>query len=126
MARDSKELAAASKRDSSAMKVIAVLTALFLPGTCIAVSVEGAPRKGVLSSDSKCPRAQTLFAMPILNWNAFSMRDVMTSHFWLYWAVTIPLTIVVMAIVGAYGLVQARENRRAADKARKNAGIWQV
>ncbi|KAF2242533.1 hypothetical protein BU26DRAFT_524137 [Trematosphaeria pertusa] len=104
MARDSKELAAASKRDSSAMKVIAVLTALFLPGTCIA----------------------TLFAMPILNWNAFSMRDVMTSHFWLYWAVTIPLTIVVMAIVGAYGLVQARENRRAADKARKNAGIWQV
>jgi hypothetical protein len=38
MARDSKELAEASKRDSAAMKIIAVLTTLFLPGTFIAVS----------------------------------------------------------------------------------------
>jgi len=38
MARDSKEVAEASKRDSSAMKIIAVLTTLFLPGTFIAVS----------------------------------------------------------------------------------------
>lgn len=37
IARDSKELAEASKRDSSSMKIIAVLTTLFLPGTFIAV-----------------------------------------------------------------------------------------
>jgi Mg2+ and Co2+ transporter CorA len=37
LAKDSRELAAASKQDSSAMKIIAVLTTLFLPGTFIAV-----------------------------------------------------------------------------------------
>jgi hypothetical protein len=39
IARDSKELAAASKRDSAAMKIIAVLTTVFLPGTFISVSL---------------------------------------------------------------------------------------
>jgi hypothetical protein len=37
LAKDSKELAHASKQDSSAMKIIAVLTTLFLPGTFLAV-----------------------------------------------------------------------------------------
>jgi hypothetical protein len=39
LSKDSKELAAASKRDSSAMKIIAFLTTLFLPGTFVAVSL---------------------------------------------------------------------------------------
>jgi Mg2+ and Co2+ transporter CorA len=37
LAADSKQIAAASKRDSSAMKTIAVLTMLFLPATFVAV-----------------------------------------------------------------------------------------
>jgi hypothetical protein len=37
LAKDSKEIAAASKRDSSAMKIVAVLTTFFLPGTFMAV-----------------------------------------------------------------------------------------
>ena len=36
--KDTKEVAAASKRDSSAMKTIAVLTMVFLPGTFVSVS----------------------------------------------------------------------------------------
>lgn len=39
LAADSREIAAASKRDSSAMKGIAFLTMVFLPGTYIAVSI---------------------------------------------------------------------------------------
>jgi hypothetical protein len=38
IAKDSKELAEASKRDSAAMKIIAVLTTIFLPATFLAVS----------------------------------------------------------------------------------------
>jgi hypothetical protein len=38
LAKDSKEIAAASRRDSSAMKIVAVLTTAFLPGTFMAVS----------------------------------------------------------------------------------------
>ena len=37
IALDSKEIAAASKRESSTMKIVAVLTTIFLPGTFIAV-----------------------------------------------------------------------------------------
>jgi phosphoglucomutase len=37
VARESKEVAVASKQDSSAMKIIAFLTTIFLPGTYIAV-----------------------------------------------------------------------------------------
>ena len=37
IAADSRALAAASRRDSSAMKTIAVLTMAFLPGTFVAV-----------------------------------------------------------------------------------------
>lgn len=61
--------------------------------------------------------------MPILNWNALSMSDVMTNHFWLYWAVAVPLTVLVMTIVAAYGFGQAREKQKAAEKARNSAGF---
>ena len=37
VASDSAQIAVASKRDSSAMKTIALITALFLPGTFVAV-----------------------------------------------------------------------------------------
>lgn len=37
LAKDSREMAVASKQDSSAMKIIALLTTFFLPGTFIAV-----------------------------------------------------------------------------------------
>lgn len=37
LGKDTKEIAAASKRDSSAMKTIAVLTMVFLPGTFVSV-----------------------------------------------------------------------------------------
>ncbi len=40
VATDSKEIAAASRRDSAVMKIIAALGALFLPGTFIAVSAK--------------------------------------------------------------------------------------
>jgi len=38
LARTSTEIAMAAKRDSSSMKVIAVLTTLFLPGAFVGVS----------------------------------------------------------------------------------------
>jgi hypothetical protein len=38
MSRLQTDIAGASKRDSSAMKIIAILTTLFLPGTFVSVS----------------------------------------------------------------------------------------
>lgn len=60
--------------------------------------------------------------MPLFNWSAVSMRKVMTEHFWIYWAVTGPLTILVMGIVTAFAIYQARQNKAATEYARKTAG----
>ncbi|KAL3487814.1 hypothetical protein BJX62DRAFT_240650 [Aspergillus germanicus] len=62
LAKDSKEIAAASKRDSSAMKIVAVLTTVFLPGTFMA----------------------TIFAMPLFDWSETSINHVANKHFWIY------------------------------------------
>jgi len=89
IARDSAELVAASKRDSSAMKIIAFLTTIFLPGTFIS----------------------SFFAMPLFDWDAESSRGIVTPHFWVYWAVTIPLTLLTMVIIALWIQVQERKRK---------------
>ncbi|CCC13229.1 hypothetical protein SMACR_09370 [Sordaria macrospora] len=69
----SRDFAAAAHRDSSAMKSIAILTMLFLPGMFFAA----------------------LFAMPYFG--SFNQPR----HFVMYWAFTIPATVVTFAIWAA-------------------------
>ncbi|KAF2812177.1 uncharacterized protein BDZ99DRAFT_347708, partial [Mytilinidion resinicola] len=71
IARDSRMIAAESKRDSTSMKTIAVVTMTFLPGTFIAA----------------------IFSMPMFQWDATSPTDVVNKRFWVYWSITIPLTL---------------------------------
>ena len=59
--------------------------------------------------------------MPLFNWNASSVHHVMSNHFWIYWAVTLPLTSLVMAVVTVFAILQARNNRADVDKARQSA-----
>lgn len=70
--------------------------------------------------------SQTFFSMPILDWRALSMGKVMTKHFWVYWAIAIPLTVAAILIVGAYGMVQERRKRDAARNARNISGLKEV
>lgn len=74
LAEDSRTLASAAKRDSSSMKTIAAVTVVFLPGTFVA----------------------SLFAMSMFNWDAADSSPVLSRRFWIYWAVTLPLTAVVV------------------------------
>ncbi|KAI0843178.1 hypothetical protein F5Y06DRAFT_257110 [Hypoxylon sp. FL0890] len=67
------ELTRAAKIDSSSMKVIAVMTMIFLPGTFFA----------------------TLFAVPSLHWDN---TDVVGENFWMYWAFTIPFTVLIVIL----------------------------
>lgn len=76
MAADSRQVAIASKRDSSAMKTIAVLTIAFLPCTAVAAIFSMDPFMS-LSPDGKIE---------------------ISPMFWLYWTISIPLTIGVIAI----------------------------
>jgi Mg2+ and Co2+ transporter CorA len=67
LAAISRDIAAATKEDGSAMKTISIMTMLFLPATFFAA----------------------LFSMPSLGWG---------DKFWLYWAITVPSTVLVFSI----------------------------
>ncbi|KAI9712334.1 MAG: hypothetical protein M1820_001547 [Bogoriella megaspora] len=70
-------IASSSKKDSIAMMTFTFITALFLPGTFIA----------------------TLFSMSMFAWQAIandSGQRVVSTNFWIYWVITVPLTIAVM------------------------------
>ena len=60
-----------SKRDNLSMMTIAAITMVFLPGTFVA----------------------SFFAMPVLDWEPVKGHHVVNSRFWIYWVVTVPLTI---------------------------------
>lgn len=98
VAEYSADIAVASKRDSSAMKSISLLTMFFLPGTF--VSVCNSIRMKISRRLSICIKftEQTLFAMPLFDWSAGSVSAIATRHAWIYVAVTLPLTIFVLII----------------------------
>ncbi|TFB05624.1 hypothetical protein CCMA1212_002027 [Trichoderma ghanense] len=100
LAKDSKEMAVASKQDSSAMKIIALLTTFFLPGTFIA----------------------SFFAMPLFDWSEPTLSRVANRHFWVYWAVTGPLTVTIMAGVMAWAVWHNRYVERLQSRARDSVG----
>ncbi len=66
-------IAKSAKKDSTSMKAIAIMTMVFLPGTFFAA----------------------LFAIPSLQWDA---SPVIQGSFWVYWAFSIPSTLVVFAV----------------------------
>ncbi|KAF1815705.1 hypothetical protein P152DRAFT_455421 [Eremomyces bilateralis CBS 781.70] len=68
-------IALETKKDSSAMKAIAALTIVFLPGTFVA----------------------TVFSMNIFDWSGGEGAEPrMSKYIYVYWIVTIPLTLLVM------------------------------
>ena len=58
--------------------------------------------------------------MPILDWNADRASTVVTPHAWLYLAVTLPLTVLVLSVWVGWVLVSERMHRETDEKARAN------
>ncbi|KFY25873.1 hypothetical protein V493_04399 [Pseudogymnoascus sp. VKM F-4281 (FW-2241)] len=92
MAGEQRKLAHASKRDSGAQKTIALLGALFLPGAFLA----------------------SMFSMSFFNFqngvvDSNPEGPIVSGSFWIYWAVTIPLTLF---IVGMWHYWERRKERR--------------
>ncbi|KAF2103587.1 hypothetical protein NA57DRAFT_53103 [Rhizodiscina lignyota] len=84
MARDSTRMAWNAGRDSTSMKILAFITAIFLPATFVA----------------------TFFSMTFFNWqgggggggggNNNQQPAVLSNQFWIYWVVAAPLTFVTL------------------------------
>lgn len=82
----SKRIAEDARRDSSAMKMVAVVTMVYLPGTFVA----------------------TCFSMEIFQWSAPAASDVVSPRIWLYFLFTAVLTIVT---IGSYATWIWRQER---------------
>ena len=98
MAGEQRKLAHASKRDSGAQKTIALLGAVFLPGAYLAsvfsmtfFNFQNASSSSGSSSGSS-PDNSTSLSQDNSN------PPVVSSQFWIYWAVTIPMTIIIVLI----------------------------
>jgi hypothetical protein len=94
MAGEQRKLAHASKRDSSAMKTISLLGAIFLPGAYMA----------------------SVFSMTFFNFQT-SDGPVLSPKFWVYWVITVPLTIGIVAFWYVY------EKRREAIYDKEDADL---
>ena len=90
--RDSRDMRA----DSQAMKVIAMMTMLFLPVTAVA----------------------TVCGSNFVTYDQSTGRVGLAVNFGLFWAVTLPLTLIVFV---AYGVSYAKWRGRV-DKWRRNVG----
>ncbi|KAI0182069.1 hypothetical protein GGR52DRAFT_66439 [Hypoxylon sp. FL1284] len=109
-------MAVASTRDSSSMKALAVITAIFLPGEYIG----------------------TLFGVSMFDWESGTAADaalgddapagyphpVVMPSFWIYWAFTLPLTLVIVAGWRAWWVNQDRYFRRHLSVDLSNERYW--
>lgn len=115
-------MAVASSRDSSSMKALAVITAIFLPGEFMS----------------------SLFGMGIFDWqgdNGASSANgtggdsrsgssdsdndpVVGVDFWIYWAITIPLTILILVLWRAWWVGQDRYFRKHLSKELSEERYW--
>ena len=79
------------------MKTLAAVTVAFLPGTFVAA----------------------FFAMPLFDWDAVGDGTVVSERFWVYWAVTVPLTVVTLVVWVFWTKRQARMHRVSEKRARE-------
>ncbi|KAI4599574.1 hypothetical protein KJ359_002021 [Pestalotiopsis sp. 9143b] len=95
-------VAHATGLDSTAMKVLAIVTVVFLPPSFIA----------------------TLFSMSMFNWQSSESTsdngsEIVASNFWIYWVTTVPLTLVILV---AYRLWWRKQKAIYAEKYEAKTG----
>ncbi|KAK7430876.1 hypothetical protein QQZ08_002666 [Neonectria magnoliae] len=114
-------MAVASSRDSSSMKALAVITAIFLPGEFLG----------------------SLFGMSMFDWLGPDEEDSASGSggdstpgvgnvsrfgqsFWVYWATAIPLTLFILFVWRAWWVTQDRYFRRHLSRELSEERFWTV
>jgi hypothetical protein len=77
-----------NRRDAAAMKTVTLLTAAFIPGTFIA----------------------TIFSLRFFNYQ--TSTPTISKHFWIYWAVMIPLSGLVVAFWYVWERIKEKDNHQ--------------
>ncbi|KAH7163316.1 hypothetical protein B0J13DRAFT_34805 [Dactylonectria estremocensis] len=112
-------MAVASSRDSSAMKALAVITAIFLPGEFLG-SLFGMSMFDWLGPDEEDGDnpSSTASTTGVGNVKRFGQS------FWVYWAVAIPLTVFILVVWRAWWVAQDRYFRRHLSQELSEERFW--
>ncbi|KAL4729978.1 hypothetical protein ACLX1H_002007 [Fusarium chlamydosporum] len=112
-------MAVSSSRDSSSMKALAVITAIFLPGeflgTLFGMSMFdwlGPDEEDGDSGDTPRPMAEAIKV------NRFGQ------NFWYYWATAVPLTVMILVIWRVWWVTQDRYFRRHLSQELSEERFW--
>ncbi|KAI0970886.1 hypothetical protein F4678DRAFT_472869 [Xylaria arbuscula] len=107
----------ASMRDNSSMKVLAIITAIFLPAEVVG-TIFGMPMFS--SEKGTADPGNTSGALGDL------LSNLTTPLFWIYWVITIPLTLLVLSIWRGWWVHQDRYFRRHLSKELSNERYWTI
>lgn len=115
-------MAVSSSRDSSSMKALAVITALFLPGefigTLFGMSMFDWLEPEDVSGDDKGSGSDSKGSGNGKAVHAF------TRLFWIYWSLAIPLTLFTLCMWRAWWVVQDRYFRRHLSQDLSEERFW--
>lgn len=116
-------MAVASTRDSSSMKALAVITAIFLPGEFIG-TLFGMSMFDWLApnnDDDDKPAAATATAGAKVDDES---DDILSRQFWVYWVIAIPLTLFILFVWRAWWVTQDRYFRRHLSRELSEERYW--
>jgi flagellar biogenesis protein FliO len=98
-------------RDRVSVKIIAILTLIFLPATFLAVRLVFPPEKLETNPNLQ----QTIFIMTFFDWNAGKEdggSSAIVSHWiWLYFALSVALTFIVVLVWKAVSKFEERKRK---------------
>ncbi|KAL0935991.1 uncharacterized protein CTRU02_208206 [Colletotrichum truncatum] len=118
-------MAVASSRDSSSMKALAVITAIFLPGeflgTLFGMSMFDWQASGEDAADDN---AAIVTPDPGTSTNPKDPIPVLSHLFWVYWATVIPLTVGILCAWRAWWVNQDRYFRRHLSRELSEERYW--
>jgi hypothetical protein len=119
IAEDSKQVALATSKDSSSMFIISALTLIFLPPTFTAVRISSLAIRPLLTY-------QTLFSTQFFDLKSETTDSMTSSRFWLYWAVTVPLTVVTTACAVIFFYMRDKKMREKLCLARRDSQLAKI
>jgi hypothetical protein len=99
------QLAAAAGRDSTSMKILAFISAIFLPGSFVAGVFSMSMFNWQYSGNNNCNAGDV---------SGGGVSGVVSKRFWIYWVVTVPLTLITLLGWGFWWRVERfKRNFRA-------------
>lgn len=121
MAGEQRKLAHASKRDTGAQKTIALMGAVFLPGAYLASVFSMTFFNFQNNNNNGGGSGSSSGNSPDNSSSTDTSTSPVSSQFWIYWAVTIPITIVI--VVWWYIWEKRREKRYSEEDTELEKGV---